>query len=119
MEINDQDTLCPKCGRADCSCQSDWANSINDEVAKLPPNNLDETPAQRFFATGEIHQPDFTVQNEGTIYLLRAISIAAQEWVADHIPDDAMRWTDNGIVIEQRYITDILDGIRADGLEVR
>ena len=27
-----QDSLCPECGLGDCTCQADWANSINDTV---------------------------------------------------------------------------------------
>ena len=31
-ELDDRDTLCPQCGKDDCSCQSDWANGINDAL---------------------------------------------------------------------------------------
>lgn len=50
MTINDKDALCPECGKSDCSCQSDWANSINETVAKLP---LSGTPVSE--EATEIH----------------------------------------------------------------
>jgi hypothetical protein len=62
---------------------------------------------------------DFSVQNEGTIFLLYANTEAARDWVKEHLPEDRMTWAANGTVIEHRYICDIVDGIKCDGLEVR
>lgn len=62
-------------------------------------------------------QTDFEVQNHGSIYLLEPCTEAADDWVADHIPDDAMTWG-KGIVAEPRYIHDIVEGILEDGLSV-
>lgn len=61
---------------------------------------------------------DFTVQNEHSIFLLHPHTEAARTWIAEHIPVDAMMWG-NAIVVEHRYISDIVDGIKSDGLEVR
>jgi hypothetical protein len=60
---------------------------------------------------------DFTVQNEGSIFLLHPHTQAAQDWVSEHIPADAQRFG-SAVVIEHRYICDIVDGIRALSLEV-
>lgn len=60
---------------------------------------------------------DFTVQNEGSIFLLRPLTEAARDWVAEHIPADAQTFGD-AIVIEHRYIGDIVDGAQRDGLTV-
>jgi hypothetical protein len=63
---------------------------------------------------------DFTVQNEGSIFLLRPITPAGMEWVQEHIGSDngfqPMRPT---VVIDHRYIADVVEGIRGDGLLVR
>lgn len=60
---------------------------------------------------------DFIVSNHGSIFLLRPNTPAAREWCEEHLPDD--RQTFGGaVVVEHRYIGDIVDGIRADGLEV-
>ena len=64
---------------------------------------------------------DFLVTGEGpftTVYLLHPLTDAAREWVAEHIPDDAQR-LGNAIAVEHRYIRDIVDGARNDGLAVR
>lgn len=63
-------------------------------------------------------ETDFRVQNEGTIFILYADTDAAKQWVADHIPEDAQTWGRNGIVVEHRYIGDIVAGIEGDGLSV-
>ena len=62
-------------------------------------------------------QVDFSVENHGSIFLLRPITPSAFEWVREHIPDDA-QYFGNAVVVEHRYIEDIVDGIQNDGLEV-
>jgi hypothetical protein len=61
---------------------------------------------------------DFFVQNEGSIFLLRPLTYAAQEWIRDNISPDRMMFGD-AVVVEHRFILDLIDGILADGLEVR
>lgn len=60
---------------------------------------------------------DFTVAGGGTLYILRPNTQAAKEWASENLPDDAQRWG-GGVAIEHRYIDAIIEGIRADGLEV-
>ena len=60
---------------------------------------------------------DLIVRNEGSIFLLRPMTDAGREWVAEHIPEDAMRFGQS-IIVEHRYIADIVEGARADGLDV-
>lgn len=66
----------------------------------------------------EASEFDFVVQNEGTIFLLTPLSSAANEWVSEHLPEDAM-WFGSSVVVEHRYIAPIVAGIQSDGLEVR
>jgi hypothetical protein len=63
---------------------------------------------------------DFTVQDEGTIKILYPQTEAAEQWITDHIANDAQRWA-GGVVVEHRFIEDILFGVHNDGLtfEVR
>lgn len=60
---------------------------------------------------------DFTVQDEGTIVLLRATSPAGEAWATENLPDDATAWGD-AVVVEHRYIGAIIEGIVGDGLEI-
>lgn len=57
---------------------------------------------------------DFLVSNQGTIYILSPFTPAAEAWLAENIGDDAQTWG-RGIVVEHRYIGDIVEGIQADG----
>ena len=64
-------------------------------------------------------QPDFVVENHGSIFLLTPITPAAKTWANEHIGSA------NGfqpywptVVIEHRYISDIVEGIRNDGMAV-
>ena len=61
--------------------------------------------------------PDFHVENHGNIFLLRPRTRSANVWVREHIPDDA-QFFGNAVVVEHRYIADIIVGIRNAGLGV-
>jgi hypothetical protein len=61
---------------------------------------------------------DIHVENHGSIFLLRPITDVALTWVEDHLPEDATRWCD-AIVVEHRYIGDIVRGAIGDGMVVR
>jgi len=62
--------------------------------------------------------PDLKVENHGSIFLLVPMSEAGDDWIDEHIPEDAMRWGASSVVVEHRYIADIVDGAIADGLTV-
>jgi len=62
---------------------------------------------------------DFLVENHGSIFLLKPQTPAATAWVQEHIGSE------NGfqpywptVLIEPRYIDDIVSGIQSDGLAV-
>lgn len=48
----------------------------------------------------------------------RMLTPAATAWIDEHLPADAIFWTD-GVVIEHRFVAPIVAGILDDGLEVR
>jgi len=60
---------------------------------------------------------DLIVRNEGSIFLLTPVTEIGHDWIAEHIPEDATRWGP-AIVVEHRYIRDIVEGATADGLKV-
>jgi hypothetical protein len=60
---------------------------------------------------------DFAVENHGTIILLQPLTRAATEWIANNLPADRLHYA-GAVVIEPRYLAAIVEGIRADGLEV-
>lgn len=63
---------------------------------------------------------DFLVENHGTIFLLEPTTDAACEWVEEHLsaePTRPTRWG-SAIVVEHRYIREIVEGARRDGLVV-
>lgn len=62
--------------------------------------------------------PDFSVHNHGSIFLLRPHTERARNWISEHIPHDAYAFGE-AVVVEHRYIAEIVRGIRTDGLKVR
>ena len=61
--------------------------------------------------------PDFHVENHGSIFLLLPLTPAARIWTDEHIgPDNGFQPYYPTVVVEHRYISDIVDGIQNDGL---
>lgn len=63
---------------------------------------------------------DLSVQHDGgygSIFLLWSRTSAGDAWVKENLPSDAQTFG-GAIVVEHRYIQDIVDGARADGLTV-
>lgn len=60
---------------------------------------------------------DFTLYNHGSICVLTPTSTEASKWIYENIHPEAMRWG-RGVVIEPRYVEDILTGTDMAGLTV-
>ena len=61
---------------------------------------------------------DFEVSNHGTIFIFTPLTPAGRAWVAEFLPQDAQQWA-GGVVIEHRYISDVVLVAQRDGLTVR
>ena len=61
---------------------------------------------------------DFTVSGGGTVYLLCPHTDAARTWLDEHVGEDA-QYLSNNLAVEHRYIGDIVEGARGDGLTVQ
>lgn len=62
-------------------------------------------------------EPDFSIEGEGrfcTVYLLRPLTPAAFEWIAEHIPEDAQRLGD-AVAVEHRCVDQLLKAFLATG----
>ncbi len=84
-----------------------------------PAHKNTAAPAAQLRATpAPVSQgPDFTLVNHGSISTLEPRTDAARHWVDEHIPADA-QWWGNGVVIEWRFVDDIVAGIEADELSI-
>lgn len=60
---------------------------------------------------------DIAIQNHGSIVLLRPCTPAGDAWLDEHLAEDRQRWG-AATVCEPRYVRDIVDGARDDGLVV-
>ena len=60
---------------------------------------------------------DVAFEDHGSIWLARPYTPAADDWIAEHIPGDA-QFLGGALVIEPRYVPDIVQGMQGDGLTV-
>lgn len=58
---------------------------------------------------------DFTIQNGGSIIILRGHSQECVDWLNQNVRNDETQTFGGGIVVEPRYIEPILDGLQAEG----
>lgn len=62
--------------------------------------------------------PDVEFVNHGSIMLARLNTLAAEEWVAENVGDDAL-FFGSSLVVEPRYAEALRDGMQSDGLNAR
>jgi hypothetical protein len=60
---------------------------------------------------------DFTFVDGGSVCLLIPATREARRWLDDNIGEDAI-YFGQGLAVERRFASQILDGIQADGFEV-
>ena len=63
--------------------------------------------------------PDFSLVDHGSIWLLTPNTPQANAWVADNIiiAEDS-QWSGRALVIEPRFVPDIVEGFQQEGLTV-
>ena len=62
-------------------------------------------------------QADPLVHGEGSVYLLRPTSRRGGRWIEEHVSEHRLEWA-GAIVVEHRFIGDIVREAIADGLAV-
>lgn len=60
---------------------------------------------------------DVIVENHGSLVLIRPMHSEAMTWLETHTPEDA-QWFGGALVVEPRYVNDIINGMWVDGLAV-
>jgi hypothetical protein len=60
---------------------------------------------------------DLTVENHGSIFLLRPLTVAASTWLVEHVAWETE--FGDAIVVEPRYVRAIVEGALDAGLVVR
>jgi hypothetical protein len=62
---------------------------------------------------------DLSVEDHGSVVLLRPLTDTARDWIEEHVSREGFHPDWPTLVVEPRYVTDIVCGAQADGLEVR
>jgi hypothetical protein len=96
------------------------------EQAAVPVRRLDDEAQKRKLLEppsinqiGDHMAPDIVVENHGSIFLLRPISHSGRAWIEQNIGEqDGFQPYWPTVVVEPRYVADILKGVQADDLGV-
>ena len=67
--------------------------------------------------THRTEEPDFICEYHISLFLLRPLTPAASDWIADNLPLNRLTWG-RSTVIEPRYVWSIILGIQDSGLSV-
>lgn len=60
---------------------------------------------------------DLEFQNHGSIFVVVPFTEAGKDWLDENVGGDALTWG-RGVVVEPRYVEDILVGAVDEGLRV-
>ncbi len=63
--------------------------------------------------------PDISVENHGSIFLLRPTSSVGQAWLQENVIGKETQIFGDAVVCEPRYVIDVVLGARGDGVVVR
>jgi hypothetical protein len=80
-------------------------------------NGAREAPLQKIAGSSAVNNPDFKLENHGSLFLLRPLNSAAKGWMNEHLPMDnpeTQFWGD-AIVIDSRYVAPIVTELFATG----
>lgn len=58
---------------------------------------------------------DFSVQNGGSVCILRAHSDECQNWIDEHVGNSETQRFGGGIVVEPRYIGPLIEALESEG----
>jgi hypothetical protein len=61
---------------------------------------------------------DFDVSDAGSICIVTPMTEAAQDWLDANVTNDETQYWGPGIVVEPRYLENLVNGIIGDGLTV-
>lgn len=62
---------------------------------------------------------ELRVEDHGPLFLLWTLTRRGDDWLRAHVAADATWWTDDALVVEPRYVADIVKGACQAGLAVR
>lgn len=62
--------------------------------------------------------PDVTLANHGSIVLVTPMTKAAKTWIDANVSDEA-QWFGKSLVVEPRYVWNLVKGMQDEGLTVK
>jgi hypothetical protein len=71
-----------------------------------------------FVASGNSPTPDLLLENHGSLFLIRPLSVSGQQWLDENVGDENTLTFGGAIVCEPRYIEAIAHGAVEAGLAV-
>lgn len=58
---------------------------------------------------------DFLLARYGGLVICTPMQAKARQWLADHAAAEPWQYYAGGLVVEPRYVPDLVDGMKADG----
>ena len=79
-----------------------------------------KTKTAKATKTTSVPVNDFLLQGGGSLFVLRAVSEAAVEWIENNVSDAGFNPEyPSAVYVEHGYIGDIVSGIQNEGLTIR
>ncbi len=63
-------------------------------------------------------KPDVSVANHGSICMIQPLTQAAKDWVEENVPLESWQFMGTAFSCEPRYVDNLVEGMRGDGLVV-
>lgn len=65
-----------------------------------------------------MEKPDVRVQDEGSLFILHPLTVAAKDWIDENL-GEYHEWGTHGVVVEPGYVLNVLQGMVRGGLIIK
>lgn len=110
-----QNAICEELGLPLDETEQGFTSETNRRIDDFVAANRSDMPV---IVAATATLPDVTVENHGTIFLLRPGSLRGERWLQEYVSEDAPTFG-KATACEPRFAEAIVEAMQNDGLEVR
>ena len=61
---------------------------------------------------------DFSISDQGSIFLIRPLNEAARQWLDENVVSEPWQWVEGALCVETRFASDLVLEIEEAGFEI-
>ena len=75
-------------------------------------------PVEASRLDGNVCMSDFSISDQGSIFLIRPLNEAARQWLDENVVSEPWQWVEGALCVEIRFACDLVLEIEEAGFEI-